>query len=145
MHYALCTAVCVVCLSMVSQPLFGQSGVVENKTTAELKLDKVGDTVVISTEILDGFSYRFPFTVSTESEHINFDSLTAESVCNCVQIRFAKSSLSKNSVASGEIFLRPKSGQPHLKVLPRGGLGDNFRPKPLVFVFSACFPLKCLG
>ena len=36
-------------------------------------------------------------------------------------------------------------GQPHLKVLPRGGLGDNFRPKPLVFVFSACFPLKCLG
>ena len=37
------------------------------------------------------------------------------------------------------------SGQPHLKVLPRGGLGDNFRPKPLVFVFSACFPLKCLG
>ena len=36
---------------------------------------------------------------------------TAESVCNCVQIRFAKGSLSKNSVTSGEIFLRPKSGQ----------------------------------
>ncbi len=129
MHYALCTAICVVCLSAVSLPLYGQSGVVENKTAADLKLDKVGDTVVISTEILDGFSYRFPFTISTESEHISFDSLTAESVCNCVQIRFAKGSLSKNSVASGEIFLRPKSGQLVEGVRITGLRDDGADPK----------------
>lgn len=118
-----------------------QSGVLESKVSADLKLSKLGDILGIHAEIIDGFSYRFPFSISTDSEQINLNSLTAESICNCVQVRFEKSMLSKSSVASGEIFLRPKSGQIVEGVKIRGfrsdgadtkaGEGDN-----VVFVFA---------
>lgn len=65
----------------------------------------------MAAEIFDGFVYKFPFSLRTDSENLDFHSLTAESVCSCVQIRFAKNSLSKQNPATGEILVRPKSGQ----------------------------------
>lgn len=109
--------------------LNAQPGIIESKVSAELKLSKVGDVLGIHAEIIDGFSYRFPFSISTDSDQIDLNSLTAESICNCVQVRFEKGLLSKNAVASGEIFLRPKSGQLVEGVKIRGLRNDGLNQK----------------
>ena len=93
-----------------SEFCLAESGVVDSKVIAELKLSKVGDSIAIHADLLDGFSYRFPFAISTDSVEIDCQNLTADAVCNCVQIRFAENSLSSKSSATGQIFLRPKSG-----------------------------------
>ena len=109
--------------------LSAQPGVIESKVSAELKLSKVGEVLGIHAEIIDGFSYRFPFSISTDSDQIDLNSLTAESICNCVQVRFDKGVLSKNTATSGEIFLRPKSGQLVEGVKIRGFRSDGADPK----------------
>ncbi|MCY2982867.1 MAG: hypothetical protein NTY15_04435 [Planctomycetota bacterium] len=102
----------------------------------------------IQAEIIDGFSYRFPFSISTDSDQIDLNSLTAESICNCVQVRFDKGSLSKNTVASGEIFLRPKSGQLVEGVKIRGFRRDGLNQKAgegdnVVLIFALKVKVIC--
>ena len=123
--------------------LSAQSGVIESRVSADLKLAKAGDVLGIHAEIFDGFSYRFPFSISTDSDQIDLISLTAESICNCVQVRFEKGLLSKNCVSFGDIFLRPKSGQLVEGVKVRGLRSDGFNPKAgegdnvaLIFAFK---------
>jgi hypothetical protein len=108
--------------------LSAQSGIIESKVSAELKLSRIGEVLGIHAEIIDGFSYRFPFSISTDSDQIELNSLTGESICNCVQVRFEKGLLSRNSTASGYVFLRPKSGQLVEGVKIRGFRSDGFDP-----------------
>ncbi|MFN7662545.1 MAG: hypothetical protein ACK5PQ_02340 [Alphaproteobacteria bacterium] len=95
----------------LSQTLVAQPSIVDSKLSADLLISNQGDRVAIQAEVVDGFAYRFPFTIATDSEKLHLVGLTAESVCNCVQVKFIDSELSKSCRASGEIFLRPKSGQ----------------------------------
>lgn len=100
-----------------------QSQVIESKVVAELKLEKEGENVALFADIFDGFAYKFPFTLRTESEYVNFHGLVAEPVCKCAQIRFAKNILTKNSNAVGEIFVLPKLGE-----LVEGVLIHGYKP-----------------
>lgn len=91
--------------------LYAQSGIIELKVPADLRLSRIGDVLGIQSEVVDGFAYKFPFTIKAESDQIELSGLTADSICNCVRVRFERSVLSKSANASGEIFLRPKLGQ----------------------------------